>query len=125
MITCEQVGAMLPWYVTGSIGLEQAEQIAAHLRNCPDCRREFVEAALARHRFNEIAERVEAPSEAVWDRLHAEIGGSPDDLRVDLGSLMLGLRLGIVTANRRHPVHGELHLLGNRVRIIGKGKKGE
>ena len=124
MMTCEQVRAQLPWYVTGSINLEEAERIAAHLRDCAGCRQSFVEAALARHRFNEIAERVEAPSEAVWDRLRAEIGGSPDDLRVDLGSLMLGLRLGIAAFNRNHPVHGELHLLGKKVPIIGKRKKG-
>ena len=124
MTACEQIREQLPWYITGSIEFEEAERIASHLRDCDECRREFVEAAIARHRFNELTERVKAPIAAVQDRLIAEFGGGADDIRVDFGSLMLGLRLGIAAANRRHPIHGELHLLGKRVPIIGKRKKG-
>jgi len=124
MTTCEQIREQLPWYITGSIEFEEAEQVAEHLRDCDACRKEFVEAAMARHRFNELTERTETPIGAVWERLSSEIGGEPDTVRVDFGSLMLGLRLGIAAANRREPVHGELHLLGKRVPIIGKKRKG-
>ena len=124
MMTCELIRESLPWYITGSIDFDEAEHIASHLRDCDECRQSFVEAALKRHRFNELTEGGEAPIEAVWDRLSVSIGGDLDAVQVDLGSLMLGLRLGIATANHRRPVHGELHVLGKRVPIIGNRRKG-
>jgi hypothetical protein len=120
----DEIRDLLPWYITGSIEMEDAERVAAHLRECPDCRDEFVEAALARRRFEQEVRQSNGPARSVWDRLAHEIGASPEEFRVDVGSLLLGFRLGIVSANRQHPVRGELRLLGNRYSVIGSRTKG-
>jgi len=121
MMTCEQVRNWLPWYVTGSIEIDAAESIAAHLRDCEGCRAEFVEIAQLRHRFAASVDRASTPKAASWNRLSRRIGGG-DTLRVDLGSFLIGLRVGIAANNRRAPVRGDLRLFGRNVRIIGKKK---
>ena len=124
MTTCMRIREELPWYITGSIELKEAERIAEHLRGCPECRSEFAEAALARCRYGEMMAKQAGPTPAVWERLEERIGGATEGFRVDVGSLMLGLRLGISAGQRRQPVRGELHVLGKRLPIIGSRKKG-
>jgi len=123
MNTCERIREALPWYVTGSIDIEDAEQIAEHLRGCSECREEFIEAALVRCRYNEWMEATEGPSTEVWSRLSEETGDGSEDLRIDVGSLLLGVRLGIAPGRRTPPVHGELQLLGRRLPIIGRRRQ--
>jgi len=124
MTTCIRIREELPWYITGSIELEEAERIAEHLRGCPECRSAFAEAALARCRYNELMAKQPRPTGDVWERLEKQIGGAAEAFRVDVGSLMLGLRLGIAAGQQRQPVRGELHVLGKRLPIIGSRKKG-
>jgi len=120
MKTCERIREALPWYVTGSISIEEAEQIAEHLHSCPECREEFIEAALVRCRYNEWMEATRTPRVDVWSRLNEEIGDGSGDLRIDVGSLLVGVRLGIAAGRRTPPIHGELQLLGRRLPIIGR-----
>ena len=103
--------------------MEEAEQVAAHLRSCAACRDDFVEAAFARCQLEQQLDRVEAPVGAVWERLANEVGATADEIQIDVGSLMLGLRLGIAAASQQRPVHGELRLMGRRYNVIGKRRK--
>ncbi len=121
MMTCERVREWLPWYVTGSIDFEIAARITAHLRDCDACRTEFVEIAQLRHRFSAAVVEGSTPKARVWKRLRAE---SPDanDVRIDLGSFLIGLRLGIAAREHRPKIHGDLRICGRNVRIIGKKK---
>jgi len=121
MMTCDRVREWLPWYVTGSIEIDTAESIAAHLRDCEGCRAEFVEIAQLRHRFAASVDRASVPKADSWDRLSRHIGGG-EALRVDLGSFLIGLRVGIAANDRRTPVRGDLRVFGRNVRIIGKKK---
>ena len=121
MTTCKQVGEWLPWYVTGSIDFAVAERIAAHLRDCEACRAEFVEIAQLRHRFIVAVGEAASPTTSVWDRLVNRLGPK-QTVRVDLGSFLVGLRVGIAAHDRRTPVRGDLRLCGRSVRIIGKKK---
>jgi hypothetical protein len=121
MMTCDQTREWLPWYVTGSIDFEIAERIAAHLKDCDACCAEFVETAQLRHRFGAAVGGAPTPKVSVWSRLRGD-SGSEEDVRIDLGSFLIGLRLGIVARDRRTPIHGDLRIWGRSVRIIGKKK---
>jgi hypothetical protein len=104
MMKHDEIRDLLPWYVTGSI--------------------EIVEAALVRCRFEQGVRQSKGPARSAWDRLADEIGVGPKGLCIDVGSLMLGLRLGIAAADRQHPVRGRLRLLGSRYNVIGSRTKG-
>jgi len=118
MMTCEQVREWLPWYVSGSIELAEAEHVASHLATCDACRSEFVETAQLRLRLGEVAGTAPAPTASAWRELHRKLG-LDETVRVDLGSALLGLRLGIAANDPRSPVRGDLRVCGNRVRVIG------
>ena len=121
MITCERVRELLPWYLTGSIDFEIAEAIADHLRTCDTCRAEFVNTAQLRHRFVARIGATPTPKASAWSRLSIRLGGR-ETVRIDLGSFLIGLRVGVALRDRRAPVRGDLRIGGRNVRIIGKKK---
>jgi len=120
-MTCDRIREWLPWYVTGSIELATAEEVAAHLRECAACRAEFVETAQLRHRFVAGVTSQAGPRPSGWSRLGPRLG-KRETVQVDLGSFLIGLRLGIAALDRRTPVRGDLRVWGRSVRIIGKRK---
>ena len=121
MITCERVRELLPWYLIGSIDFEIAEAIADHLRTCDTCRAEFVNTAQLRHRFVARIGATPTPKASAWSRLSIRLGGR-ETVRIDLGSFLIGLRVGVALRDRRAPVRGDLRIGGRNVRIIGKKK---
>ena len=121
MRTCERLRECLPWYVTGSIDYTIAEQVAAHLRDCEACRAEFIEIAQLRHRFVAAVSEAAPPRSIAWNRLRRRLG-MKETVRVDLGSFLVGLRVGIAAHDRRSPVRGDLRLCGRNLRIIGRTK---
>jgi hypothetical protein len=121
MMPCEQIREWLPWYVTGSIDLATAEQIAQHLRDCETCRSEFVETAQLRHRFAAAITEAPSPGSRAWRQLGLRLGGA-DTVNIDLGSFLIGLRIGVAAHDRRTPVRGDLRIWGRNVRIIGRKK---
>jgi anti-sigma factor RsiW len=118
-MTCERVREWLPWYLTGSIDFEIAEAIAGHLRTCDACRAEFVEIARLRCRFTAAVDAVPTARTSAWNRLSLRLGGG-ETVRVDLGSFLIGLRVGVAARGRRAAVRGDLRIWGRNVRIIGK-----
>jgi len=118
MMTCEEVRDLIPWYVTGRIEVDSAKRIADHLAGCADCQADFVEAAWMRRLVNDSAQSV-APAEGVWSRIERK-AGIVDLARIDVGSFLIGLKLGISASSGRYPVHGSLRVLGHSVRIMGK-----
>ena len=123
MTACHSIRELIPWYITGSLEMVEAERVAAHLRSCSACRDDFVEAAFARCQFEQLLGSTQVPMQAVWEQLSDKIGSSSDEVRLDVGSLMLGLRLGIASASQRQPVHGELRLMGKRYNVFGNRRK--
>ena len=121
MTTCNVVLEGLPWYVTGSIDLATAERIAEHLRNCEACRKEFVEIAQLRYRFVTRVGATPTPRASAWNRLSVRLG-KRETVRIDLGSFLIGVRVGVAARNRWPSVRGDLRILGRNVRIIGKMK---
>lgn len=118
MITCDRVRELIPWYVTGRIALEEAERIADHLATCADCQSDFAEAAWMRRLVANRASSTRTPRGAAWS-LVARRAGIVDLARIDVGSFLIGLNLGISAASKRYPVRGSLRVMGHKVRIVG------
>ena len=122
MITCEEVRDLIPWYVTGRIVLEDAERIADHLTTCADCQSDFAEAAWMRRLVAGRASSTPTPQEAAWSRIARKVG-IVEVARIDVGSFLIGLNLGISAASRRYPVRGSLRVMGHNVRIVGRRRE--
>jgi hypothetical protein len=125
MMTCDEVKELVPWYVTGRIDVDCAKRMADHLSGCPDCQTDFVEAAWMRRLITNSAQAA-TPREGIRARVERK-AGIVDLARIDVGSLLIGLKLGISASSRRYPVYGSLRILGHNVRIVGarRGKERE
>jgi len=118
MMTCEEVRELIPWYVTGRIDVDHARRIADHLSSCSECQADFVDAAWMRRLVVANAQSA-APRQEVWSRIERK-AGLADLARIDVGSFLIGLKLGVSASSRRYPVHGSLRVLGHNVRIVGR-----
>ena len=123
-MNCDVVREMLPWYVTGELDLETAADVAEHLATCFACQSEFVEAAWMRRLVVSLARRKPGPRKGAWGRV-ARRAGLREIAQIDVGSLLIGLNLGVSLANRHHPVRGTLRVMGHNVRITGKQRRKE
>jgi hypothetical protein len=125
MMTCEEVRELIPWYVTGQIHVDAAERMADHFSGCPGCQEDFVEAAWMRRLVMNHAQAA-APRKSIRARVERK-AGIVDLASIDVGSFLIGLKLGISASSKRYPVYGSLRVLGHNVRIVGKrrGKEKE
>ena len=125
MMTCEEVRELIPWYVTGQIHVDAAKRMADHFSGFPGCQADFVEAAWMRRLVMNNAQAA-TPRESIWARVEQK-AGIVDLASIDVGSFLIGLKLGISASSKRYPVHGSLRVLGHNVRIVGKrrGKERE
>jgi len=122
MTHCEEVRGLIPWYVTGRIAFESAMTIADHLKTCDDCRADFVEAAWLRRLVASQAEASPTPKESAWVKVSRKTGIT-DLARIDVGSFLIGMKLGIAAGSSRYPVRGTLRVMGHDVRIVGRRKR--
>jgi len=123
-MNCDVVRELIPWYVTGQMDMDTASDIAAHLATCSVCQNEFVEAAWMHRLVAGHARREPGPRRKTWDRV-ARRAGIREIAQIDVGSLLIGLNLGVSLVNRHHPVRGTLRVMGQNVRITGKRKRKE
>ena len=122
MLTCQQIQELIPWYVTGRLSLDESEQVAAHLATCDACRKEFAEAARLRTGLATQAEGHSIPPDA-WETIAGKAGLTPT-ARIDLGSFLLGLKLGTTQGRKRSSVQGNLTVCGRKIRFRGRDRKG-
>ncbi len=123
MIDCESVREWLPWYVSGRLSISRMQRMAAHIAQCSACQQELAELIGLRHRFIVNVDRSSVPSDRMWNVLEGRLTGRAK-ARIDIGSLLVGLNIGIAARDRAGPVQGDLRVLGRRVRIIGRSTKG-
>lgn len=121
MMNCKQIQELIPWYVTGRIDLEDAKEIAQHMASCSQCLTDFAEAAWMRRLVVGHAKGASSLRKTSWRRIQKHVGIA-ELARIDVGSFLIGLELGITTATRRYPVRGTLRVMGHSVRIAG-GKR--
>ena len=123
MNDCQIVQEWLPWYVSGLLSPARIQRMAEHIARCEDCQRELAGIIQLRHQFVSDIDATSTPSDLVWEAIAPLLGAQPRS-RIDVGSFLIGLNVGIVAHDRRTPVQGDLRVLGHKVRIIGKRKKG-
>ena len=123
MTICRTVQEWLPWYVSGHLAPTRLSRLARHIDSCETCQKELARIIQLHHRFVSSADAAPTPSDRVWKAISPTLG-APVRERIDVGSFLIGVNFGIAANNQGSPVQGSLKVLGHRVRIIGKRKKG-
>lgn len=124
MIDCERTRELLPWYATGKLGAADAAAVAAHVQSCEACRQELAEVVWVRHTVHAGKADTPGVGERVWRRVMAR-AGFRNVANVDVGSFLVGLRLGVNARRPGSPVRASLHVMGRDVRIVGAKRRGE
>jgi len=89
-IACEhqEISALLPWYVNGSIGEHERQRVDAHLVLCASCRDDLAQERRIYQGIDAAATAVEympaASLKRLQARLDAVIAAAPADLQADL-----------------------------------------
>jgi anti-sigma factor RsiW len=122
MSACTPIRELIPWYINGSLSVDEARQVAAHLSRCEACREDLTQTMRlnveVRSVFEELESmRAEAKTE-VLDRTAGKMLAS-----FDLGSFLLGFSFGATYKKGRVPIRGDLKLLGRRIRLISPDKE--
>lgn len=123
MNDCQTVQEWLPWYVSGRLSPTKMQRMAVHISGCEHCLKELARIIQLRYQFVSHVNEAPTPSDRVWEAIAPSLDARLKT-RIDMGSFLIGLNVGINAHDRRTPVKGDLKVLGHKVRIIGKRKKG-
>lgn len=115
---------MMPWYVTGKLSPADAAAVARHLQACESCRHELAEVVWVKNTVGAEVRSLPDVRLRVWKRVLARVGWR-DIARVDVGSMLVGFRLGVNARQPGSPVRASLRVMGRNVRIVGKDRRDE
>lgn len=122
MTTCDSILELLPWYVNGSLSVEESRQVAAHVATCERCRDELVEMVRLRVEIRQAVDGQDGlNTDAKQDVLSQTTGRTLAN--VNIGSFLLGLSFGASYQKGRLPVRGDLNVLGRRIRLLSTSKE--
>jgi predicted anti-sigma-YlaC factor YlaD len=122
MMSCEQIRELLPWYVNGSLPVHEARQVAGHVARCGSCRDELVQVMRLNVEIREAFGHVDGlPQEAKKAVMEKTAGRMIADFNV--GSFLLGLSFGASYQRGRLPIHGDLKLLGKKIRLVSPAEE--
>jgi hypothetical protein len=124
MTDCERILELLPWYVTGKLGVVDATAVAAHIQSCEACRQELAEVVWVRHTVGATTFGMPGVRQRVWRRVMTK-AGFRDTANVDIGSFLVGFRLGVNARRPGSPVRASLRVMGHNVRIVETRRRGE
>ena len=84
----QEISALLPWYVNGSIGEHERQRVDAHLVLCASCRDDLAQERRIYQGIDDAATAVEympaASLKRLQARLDAVVGGAPANARADV-----------------------------------------
>jgi len=122
MKACNSIRELTPWYVNGSLSVEEARHVAAHLVRCASCRDELTQVMRlnveVRRAFDELKSMGTKVKKEVLEKTAGTTLAS-----FDLGSFLLGFSFGASYQKGRVPIRGDLRLLGRRIRLISPEKE--
>ena len=122
MNACTPIRELIPWYVSGSLSVDEARQVAAHLSCCESCRDELSQimrlSIEVRQAFDELEGMKLEVKRSVLKRTTGRTLAS-----LNVGSFLLGFSFGASYQKGRIPVRGDLKLLGQRIRLISPDKE--
>ena len=123
MKRCEEIRELIPWYVEGNLDADEAQDVAAHVATCEVCIREVAEAVRLRAEVREAVNGIPRLSEGIWSQVRGRTGGRRI-AQLDVGSFLLGFRLGASRVRGAFPVRGDLQILGRNIKLFERRKGG-
>ena len=120
---CEEVRELIPWYVEGNLATEEGADVAAHIGACADCLHDVAAALRVRASVRAGFSALPLVSEEMWERVSRQALGRRL-AQLDVGSFIVGFRLGAWLTRRGNPVRADLRLLGREVHLINRRKGG-
>ena len=124
MIDCDKARELIPWYVNKTLAGDEAREIASHLAGCPTCREELAQAVRLSWELRAAFEQMPAVPERAWEKVTTRAQGI-SLARIDVGSFLLGLSLGLsVTRSGIPKFKSDLRLLGRKVALFNSSKGG-
>jgi len=122
MNACDPIRELIPWYVNGSLSVEEARQVAAHLSRCEGCRDELTQIVRLNVEVGRVFDEIEGMRVEVKKEVLEKTAGKTL-ASFDLGSFLLGFSFGASYQKGRVPIRGDLKLLGRRIRLISPDKE--
>ncbi len=123
MNRCDEVRELVPWFVEGSLAAEESAAVAEHVASCPACLQDVAATIRVRTAVRAAVASEPAAMEALWERVARQAIGRRV-AQIDLGSFLLGFRLGAWMTRRGSPVRADLRVLGRSVHLVERGKGG-
>ena len=123
MNACNPIRELIPWYVNGSLSVDEARQVAAHLSCCESCRDELTQIMRVNMEVCRAFDELEGMKAEVKKEVLKRTAGRTL-ASLDLGSFLLGFSFGASYQKGRIPIRGDLKLLGRRIRLISPDKEG-
>ena len=122
MNACTPIRELIPWYVNGTLSMDEARLVAEHLSVCESCRDELIQNMQLnmeiRRAFSELDGMT---SEVKQDVLKRTTGRTLASL--DVGSFLLGFSFGASYQKGRLPIRGDLRLMGRKIRLISNDRE--
>jgi anti-sigma factor RsiW len=124
MTECDEIRELIPWYANGSLSVDEGRKVAAHLTGCSACQDDLVATVRLSVELNAAFRAGPELSEAVRGRVVERTYGK-SVATLDVGSFLLGFSLGASVRRGAMPIHGDLRLLGRRVRLFNTERGGQ
>ncbi len=125
MTDCDRIRELIPWYVNGTLSSDEGAEVAGHIVSCADCRDDLAQTVRMSLAVKGAIE--ELPN--VPAHVEEAVRNGRDEIplgRMDLGSFLLGLSLGLSVTKRGRPrVTSSLRLLGRQVSIYKTEEGGD
>lgn len=120
---CEEIRDLIPWYVEGVLSSEESATVAGHLASCSDCLRDVAVGIRLRTAVRDALSSEPRVSEAMWERVARQAMGRKL-AQLDVGSFLVGFRLGAWLTRRGNPVRADLRVLGHDVHLVERKRGG-
>jgi anti-sigma factor RsiW len=120
---CEEIRDLIPWYVDGTLSPEESAAVAGHLASCADCLRDVAVAIRLRTAVRDALSSEPPVSEEMWERVARQAMGRRL-AQLDVGSFLVGFRLGAWLTRRGSPVRADLRVLGHDVHLVERKRGG-
>ncbi|MCK5828497.1 zf-HC2 domain-containing protein [Candidatus Bipolaricaulota bacterium] len=122
MKPCASIRELIPWYVNGTLSIDEARHVAAHLSQCEICRDELIQHMRLNIEVRKAFGELEGLRSEIKKNVLKRVTGKKL-ASLDLGSFLLGFSFGVSYQKGRVPIRGDLRLLGRKIRLISSDKE--
>jgi len=116
-VNCREVRELLPWLAAGALPPEDQAGLMEHLAGCAPYRAELAREVRLVREVRVALGRLPGAPEGTWGKVLARTRGIPLG-KLELGSFLLGLSIGLSVREGKVPLTGELKLFGHRVPLF-------